>query len=287
MDKISSKINLSSVQVIKTLQVLLQGTFTMQELIEKLNENEPVPVFNNSVISKYINTCRYCGIEIHKINNKYHVVSLPFGLELTEEEVDLLNEIRCAAQKTMTKKSCKTLDKLIQKINQFSNKKISKIGKDDFQNSFELFEQAVTMKRKIKLIFKSKVELDCIPVRILEKGEKTFFEVYNKKIRYIDISRLSGVQALNEKFVPVMSNEPSVTYTIKGDLASRYSLRENEHLLHINPDGSKTIVNKGEIPDMLLSRLLRYDDLCEVNFPKTFRDRMKEEINKTLENYGE
>ena len=57
MNKISIKKNLSSMQVLKTLQVLLQGNFTMQELIERLNKSEEEPVFNNSVISKYINTC--------------------------------------------------------------------------------------------------------------------------------------------------------------------------------------------------------------------------------------
>ena len=63
MIKESLKKNLSSMQVLKTLQVLLEGNFTMQELIKKLNQNEETPVFNNSVISKYINTCRFCGHE--------------------------------------------------------------------------------------------------------------------------------------------------------------------------------------------------------------------------------
>ena len=40
MNKISIKKNLSSMQVLKTLQVLLQGNFTMQELIERLNKSE-------------------------------------------------------------------------------------------------------------------------------------------------------------------------------------------------------------------------------------------------------
>ena len=61
---IAIKRNISSMQVLKTLQKLLEGDYTMSELIEILNENEPDVVFNNSVVSKYINTCRYCGIEI-------------------------------------------------------------------------------------------------------------------------------------------------------------------------------------------------------------------------------
>ena len=79
MIKESLKKNLSSIQVLKTLQVLLQGNYTMQELINKLNTNEETPIFNNSVISKYINTCRYCGIDIPKIHNKYFVASMPLA----------------------------------------------------------------------------------------------------------------------------------------------------------------------------------------------------------------
>ena len=58
MTRISLKKNRSSMQVFKTLQLLLQDNYTMHELVEKLNLNEPEAIFNNSVISKYINTCR-------------------------------------------------------------------------------------------------------------------------------------------------------------------------------------------------------------------------------------
>ena len=94
MAKLSNKKNISSMQVLKTLQVLLQGNYTMQELVSILNENENEPLFNNSVISKYINTCRYCGIDIPKIHNKYFVASMPFGLELDVKDTDLLERLQ-------------------------------------------------------------------------------------------------------------------------------------------------------------------------------------------------
>ena len=94
MSKLSVKKNLSSMQVLKTLQVLLQGNFSMSELVERLNRNETEPVFNNSVISKYINTCRFCGIDIPKIHNKYFVASMPFGLELTNSDINLLENLQ-------------------------------------------------------------------------------------------------------------------------------------------------------------------------------------------------
>ena len=88
---LAQKINASSTQVIKTLNVLLQGDYTMRELIDMLNQNEPEPIFNNSVISKYINTCRYCEFDIQKIHNKDYVAKIPFGLDLSVLDVDLIN----------------------------------------------------------------------------------------------------------------------------------------------------------------------------------------------------
>ena len=88
------KRNQSSMQVLKTLQLLLEDNYTMSELIEKLNEKEDEPIFNNSVVSKYINTCRHCGIDIPKIHNKYFVANLPFGLDLSVRDLDLLEKFK-------------------------------------------------------------------------------------------------------------------------------------------------------------------------------------------------
>ena len=51
-DNQAVKRNQSSMQVLKTLQLLLEDNYTMSELIEKLNEKEDEPIFNNSVVSK-------------------------------------------------------------------------------------------------------------------------------------------------------------------------------------------------------------------------------------------
>ena len=128
-NKLSQKKNLSSMQVIKTLQILLQGDYTMNELIEQLNANESEPIFNNSVVSKYINTCRYCGIEIPKIHNKYFVTSMPFGLELSNADINLLTTMQTLVKEEMTKKYHKIFNGFLEKLNRYSNKKIARIEK--------------------------------------------------------------------------------------------------------------------------------------------------------------
>ena len=102
----------------------------------------------------------------------------------------------------------------------------------------------------------------------------------------IDTKRVSGIKVLNEKYAPFFSDQ-SVLFRLKGKLAQRYQLRENETIMPESEPGTITVSNRGENKDILLSRLLRYDDLCEILSPKSFREEMMQIVNDTLANYGE
>ena len=284
MVKLPQKINQSSMQVIKTLKALLQNNYSMKDLVDVLNAQEKEPIFNNSVVSKYINTCRVCGMEIPKINNVYYVVKMPFGINFTQEEYDLLKKLQEAAT-LLSVKNYKIFENFIEKLGRFSNKKLVRIEKTFYQTSFELFERAISKKQKIKLIYKNGDEIICIPIKIVEDGKKTFLNIFYKmQERMIDIERVSAIEMTNDIFVSTF-NEQSVIFSLKSPLAERYELRENE-VLRKKESNSITISNKGENPEILLSRLLRYDDKCEI-LTQVHRDMMKQIINDTLKNYGE
>ena len=286
MAKAVSKKNLSSMQVLKTLQILLQGNFTMQELIKKLNLNEEEPVFNNSVVSKYINTCRYFGIEIPKIHNKYFVTSLPFGMDLTNSDINLFENLQKVVKNEMTNKNNKLFDKLLEKINRFSNKKIARVEKETYCFVAELFESAIKEKRKVKLMFKSRVDMVCIPLKIAENKGKMFFNVlYKNKERMIASERIAGIEALSEKYSHNF-NSQAVIFRLSDGLAKRYSLKENEQLMSKNEDESIVISNRGENKEILFARLLRYDKYCEILSPKIYREEIKEILDSALKNYG-
>lgn len=285
-DDTPNKTNISSAQVLKTLKVLLQGDYTMQELLTKLNAGEKTPVFNNSIVSKYINSCRFCGIEIPKIHNKYFVTSVPFGLELTMDDINLLEILQNIINNGMAKKYNKIFAKFAEKLNRFSNKKIARVEKETFHISVELFEHAIEEKRKVRLMFKNKTIMDCIPLNMAEDKGRTFFHVmYNNRERMIDITRVSGIEALGEKFA-IAFNEQVVIFKLKGALAPRYNLRENERLLQPYNGDCIVVSNQCESKEILFSRLLRYDDKCEILNPKGYRQEMLEIINTTLENYA-
>lgn len=286
-NKVSSKINISSMQVIKTLQVLLQGNYTMNELVDRLNFKEKDAIFNNSVVSKYINTCRYCGIDIPKIQNKYFVASMPFGLDLTSNDIDLLEKLQNVVKENMIKKYCKFFDDFIERINKYSNKQIIKVDKSTYKMSLELFENAMCERRKVKFLYKNGSEYICTPLKLVENGDRVFFNVlYKNREKLINSDRVSGLSILSEKFFPRMS-DVTVTYKMKRELAKRYVLRENEKILQKFENGDIVISNNGEVKDILFSRLFRYDDLCEILTPKNYREEFKTILESTLSNYGE
>ena len=130
MTKEAVKKNQSSMQVLKTLKLLLSGDYTMAELIEKLNEKETEPIFNNSVVSKYINTCRQCDIDIPKIQNRYFVAKLPFGLQLRNNEVDIIQKLKNVVDEEMSPNAQKTFQNFVNVLNRYANKKITRIEKD-------------------------------------------------------------------------------------------------------------------------------------------------------------
>lgn len=280
------KKNQSSMQVLKTLQLLLEGNYTMAQLIEHLNKKESEPIFNNSVVSKYINTCRYCGIEIHKIQNKYFVASMPFGLNLTSRDLYLFEKLQEIVKKTMGSRTNKIFQRLIANISKFCNKNIIRFEKKAEQEIYEIFNEAIENCKKVRLMFKAKYVMECIPLSITEKKHKVYFNIfYDGQEHSIVSTRISALEVLHEKFKPEDIGR-TVIYKIKKDLIKRYELKEGEQILTQSLPDYMAISNYCVNKEKLLSRLMRYGELCEVTGTRDFREDMKKLIDDTLKNYG-
>ena len=280
------KKNISSMQVLKTLQVLLDGDYSMSEIVEKLNSKEKESIFNSSVVSKYINTCRYCGIDILKIHNKYFVTNIPFGIKLSPEEITLITNLKKTIEANSTKKFYTEFDKAVNKITRYTNKQIIKVEDKVKSITEEPFKKAIQNEQKVRLMLRNKEVIDCIPLEIKQhKGKKYFNILHNKKYKMISFSRVSGLQILNEKFNEIDSNE-EVVFKLSGKLSQKYTLRENEKIITDHSPEYIIVSNIGETRTLLLSRLLRYGELCEVQSPTSFKEEIISAIDAALANYG-
>lgn len=213
---------------------------------------------------------------------------MPFGLELTGSDINLLEILQNVIRQEMTLKSNRLFDAFIDKLNRFSNKKIARVEKETYQVPAEFFDLAIREKRKIRLMCKNGNCTDGIPLEIIEDKGKTFFHIItdDNKDKMYDVSNVSGIEVLRERYIQNYNGQV-VVFELKGALAQKYNLRENERLIKKFDGESITVSNHGENKDILLARLMRYDDKCEILNPKSYRDDMTRIIEEALKNYGE
>jgi len=208
-------------------------------------------------------------------------------LDLTSKDIDLLDNLQSLNRETFSKRQNNIFDRLILKIMKFSNKHILRVEKKTFHMSHELFNKAIEEQRKIRLMYRIKAVLECVPLGIIEYKGRVFYNVLSKnKEKLICEDRITGIELTNQKF-SVNNQVPKVIFALKGDLAKRYSARENEEVMKNSADKTLIVTNTGENKEILLSRLMRYDSSCEIISPESYRQEMKQIVINTLCNYGE
>ena len=282
------KINLSSMRVLQLLNLLFEKSYTMQELMTAMGDITGERC-TNFLISKYINTCRFCGIDIQKVDGKYTLLKSPFGIDYSEEELNLIHDIDKLCSKMRVSKTVRSMKSLLEKLNQRSSKYYDKLSLPENDKNIENIEYAIESGYKIELTFKENdktITAIVDPIEFTYKNLKLVLIVNHyderKKIAYSDIENV------NTSMIKISSNvsQTTVVFKLKNILAKRYTLKHGEKLVATDADGSISILNKSEDKVSLLNRLLKYGDLCEVMTPRGYRKDMKNLIDKTLENYG-
>lgn len=282
------KVNISSLRVLQMLQLLFEKDYTMNELMAALSEVSGERC-SNFLVSKYINTCRFCGIDIQKIDGKYTLLKLPFGIDFSDDVLSLFDEIKKYSSKMRLGKNVRAYNSLLAKINKRSDRYYSKIETPEDDKNIENFEYAMENGWKVNINFVADGNNNlilCEPLELSSEGEHLAVVVnYNgdrKKILYKDIT---GIVVSNVKSSGNMLST-SVIFKLENALARRYTLRPEEKVVGIEEDGSITVLNKTEDKQSLLNRLLKYDTMCEIISPRAYKKEMKNIIDTALANYG-
>lgn len=278
--------NQSALQVLKTLKVLLEGDYTLLELEEKLNEKENEPIFNDYVIRKYINTCRYCGIKIEKINNKYFVKNLSFGINFNETDNNIIEDLDTYTKNNFPSKFYEKFHKIITKICKYSNANLKSETENTSRKIIEEFEKAIENQRKIELTLDARTVIICIPLEVIHHRGRAFFNIINEEgEKLICTNKIIALNILQDR-ATIKKEEVTVIFKLRGNLSKRYTPREHESVeIGIEPN-TILVTNKGENKEILFARLLRYDSCCEILSPKSYRNEMKDLLKNMLSNYG-
>lgn len=313
--KKNRKISSTAYRVLLLLKLLNENSYGLDEF-NSLLSNDPniARTFSNEVILKYLSTLRLAGYKITKPcianNYTYKLVKAPVRITFTEEELRALVIIDAFISDMHQQNLHDARTKIIQKISRYLNDDQIHVLiqlKKNYKKSYILPNN--TSKYSSLMV---KIEQFCfddqkIIVKYCYPGEKLESQItlepkyldyingdvyicgYNPivgerkliKIDYIkDIKQLPAKSSSNNILSPVI-------FVLSGRLAKVYELHENEKLTDIDDKNETiTITSYADCKNMLKQRLLKYGQLCEVTYPKSYRDEIKNDLKQALNNYG-
>lgn len=256
----------------------------MSELVIALEKAGYGP-YNNYIVSKYIHTLKTCGIDIQKVQNRYCIVNFPFIMKLTSVESQLLYDIKTKSEKV-------SLDNIGYVVGNFFDKihlPFYKSGMGKFSspnhNIIKNLEQAYKTNVEVILTYEDETKVDGFVRDVKVVGGKYHFILANQSgVKEIIPDNIYNVELLNKKAI-INGSDKGVIFELKGRLAERYQLRENEHIIKYKDNGSIVILNEYEDRHVLIQRLLRYDSSCKVIGPTDFLIEFKSVVQNSLKNY--
>ena len=307
--KKSNKYSDTSIRVLEMLKILSKNNISTQEIInhfEKIDANNKI--YTNEAILKYINTLKVFGFKFDKTKDKYILLNPPVQFNFNETDLKTLSLIE-SFSKFLPEENIKSdvhifLQELERRFSDKTKLLSNNIKKNTQRNinfnynytkykeQIKEFEQFCSNEQKIKISYKdkNKIETSAIvePLEIKYVENQVYLSIYNPLSAQIQDINFNNIIKIRQLPLRLNTNKiwSSVAYLLKEDLAKNYKLRESEKLLQSNPDGSIVVTNQKEDRILLLRRLMRYGENCEVISPKDLRVEMAKKIESVLNNYN-
>lgn len=304
--KIFKKICDTSVRVLETLKILHRNNASIQDVIcyfEKIDPNNRV--YTNEVILKYINTLKVFGFRFIKEKDKYVLLNTPNQFDFDKNDLQAICLIEKFSKLLPEEKIKIEINQFLQELEKrFSNNTrllSHNTVKPNFLNlelnygkyakQIKEYENYCLDGQRLKITYKTQNRCETSamfePNEIKYKGADIYLSVYNPISAQIQDLNFNSILKVEQ--LPLKSNPTnmlsSVTFQLKDRLAKGYKLHDGEKLLQMESDGSIIILNQKEDRLLLLRRLMRYGENCEVIAPKSLREEIKTMIKATLNNY--
>lgn len=303
--KISKKTADASVRVLDTLKILSNNSASIQDIIKHFEKIDPNNrIYTNEVILKYINTLKVFGFRFAKNKDKYILLNSPESFDFGQKDLTSIYLIEKFSSIFPEERIKSNIDQFLQELEKrFSDNtrllahslKRPELnfepGYNKYSQRIKEYEKYCLDRQRLKITYKdsnnSTISIIVEPNDIKYTEKDIYFNVYNPisaQVHDISFESIIKIEQLPQKsnFKTMLS---SVTFELKDRLAKAYKLHEGEKLLQIKTDGNIVVLNQNEDRALLLRRLLRYGENCEVISPKSLREEMKVLIKTIINNY--
>lgn len=286
-----NKINNAGYRLIELLKELMKKPLDVYELltiVEDTSDNS----YRKELINKYLNTLKLLNIPVVKQKDKYYIQRGIDNIDFNENDLSVLKLIENALPQIQSPEIKQNLEEALQIIEQnFSQNTDNLIQTKEikpFITNFKLalydenikkFEKFCKDKLKLSLKYKNETtgqieQYNLAPVKIIYKNSNAYLiGYYYGTNSYKELLLKNIIEAHQMPQVSTINLSGSVTFKLKNRLAYSYKLKEGETIIEHGMDYI-IVSNNLEDKDLILRRLIRYYDNCEILYPKAMKENM-------------
>ena len=259
---------------------------------------------NVNTSNKYINTLKVFGIKVVKENGKFNLKNSLYSENFDKQDLKALAILSSIYQDFPDNEITNNIKNLLANLN-LRIKNTDKIKLKNLTSKYDFSFYYSDLKEQINYcnkLCKEKYTIEIIYLQnkkeICVKGSAKelvytsknvylkFYNTINKETLNINLNSILSINVQPQKANSIEITS-TVVYKLKNRLAITYKVKENEYTDGYDKDGNLIVINRNEPYEKLISRLLRYNKNCEIISPKNLREKMKQTIDKILENYNE
>lgn len=268
---------------------LSKGHSTKEEIMEKLN-------IGSSGFAKNITLLKKAGFLSTTSKGVYRFDNLRTTFKLLNYEKSILAYAITLASIMLPIKTQKMFKSAVKKIYSLAGEKDydkliakSKFYKlaflsYDYEDKIEEFENYTAMKQKLEITLLNGTKLHIEPVNTRWKNEKFvlyYTDIINDTNSEITLDKIVKASPIERKEEYSKRNE--VIYEIYGKLMKSYLLKNEERIIDHFRDRI-VIANNSKDKKTLFKRLLRYDVLCKVLYPKKDAQEFAQLVEHSIAN---
>ncbi len=296
-------ISLTAYRTLFVLNLFLEKPRTLAELIQELKSNKITQKsVSKDTVRITIRTLKTAGCVFNtptKANKyKYELVSHPFNLDFTQEEIDALIDLRNKASDNLSLQEIFVLNELYEKIILLTGNdadiEMINSSKPLFDVDKELLQQLSSSKlqgKKIKIRYNSPTNgeeiIDIIVGKISFDEGKLYLHCYNYKYNsnsLLNIERIKGIEAVYLSETLEQNYLYEVVYELFGESKNNYETKDFEIILK-SDELSMTVKALVNNEFCFIQRLLLFGADFKIVTPDSFKEKLISKIKMIQKGY--
>ncbi|MBQ7287056.1 MAG: hypothetical protein IJW73_04770 [Candidatus Gastranaerophilales bacterium] len=272
---------------LQILKVLIDGKISKSKLLELLQ-------IKASTFYKHLNLMREIGFNISRDNDNYELIYFRDGFKFAKYELSIFVYLLLLAYIMLPKVKVMHLIKAFKKMLCLASKEEydlvkekyefyrNQVVSDCYQDKIIALKKYILENSNALVFIKNGKEIKIKPTGLtFGKNEKIYVKYldFDEQEKTISLDSIVKISQDNKKIV--IEGKDETIFELYGKLAKSYLLKENERIIDSKKD-KLIIANSMSDKDVLFRRLLRYDVLCKVTFPKKDVVAFNDLISKTL-----